>query len=343
MHADVAGINTNVDTRSAAEKIRALNHPENLERIFFGDGANVLYTTQVDSGSRISIVVPSAPYSDESLMVVAAGPASFGSETVETETVYDYPDDAQFAYWGFILDTLRALKDLPELEGGSTVIATENCMATVSNEEHRTSRSIALPHSQIFRVDHSKIQPGRSTIDHLTQEQRILSSGQAVGRFTEHLDSFLREHLPESLNPRLSPRTHEPFGYQLLLGVNKETEDVADVLFAHHFAYSRAIEGMLKKLNERSKRKIKPQPSYRLYLTYSDDDELTAIVSPQIVSHAGVVEAAGIDLDRSPTHPKGTTPDQMDSFYAGVMAEVLAKEQEVAISTMFAETYSVKR
>jgi hypothetical protein len=340
VHASFGAINTNVGVEQAAQQVHNLNSTSFLFNTFFGDNESILATNQLQSGSRITLMSPSGPYSEDSVMVIAAGPDSFEREIATTQTIYDFPEDVQVAYFSYINEGLKIHLEKNNGRGDVRAVATENCIASVSNQEHRTSRSIALPHTQIFSINYAQITPSNPTIDHLKKEQRILSNKKLASSFINGINIRLKEELAYCDLPRLATQAGLPTGYSLNLGEVTSPEKIQRVMKAHHYAFKketvmRAGE-FLPTLKPENQKRIKPFPSYRMYMTYNDQNELVSIISPQYISHAGVIEAAGVALDRSPLHPNVYSEEEIRKFkllMARKMLSELQAEKELSFAS----------
>lgn len=99
LHAEVQAINPSDSVKAAALTADRFNTPAYLDHAFFNGNSRILAKKHLDSGGAVSVMVPTGPYADESVMVIAHGPESFQCERVNAETIYDYPEDTQQAYW----------------------------------------------------------------------------------------------------------------------------------------------------------------------------------------------------------------------------------------------------
>jgi hypothetical protein len=77
---------------------------------------------------------------------------------------------------------------------------------------------------------------------------------------------------------------------------------VTQMLAEHHAAYTEISQAWFSSLKPQRQAKLIPQPSYRLYLTL-ENGKVIATISPEVISHAGVMEAAGVTLIRKQETP----------------------------------------
>jgi hypothetical protein len=307
----IGAVNSDVPREQTAERTARLNKSSFLEATFFdpNHASNLLNASSPD-GSSLSLYDQSGKYGDFGLMVIAKGPRSFDEEDAITEVIYDYPSETQDAYWQFVLGSMTALRDNSPVEG-MRVIASENCIREYSGN-HRTSRTIALPHIHVTGIVESNIQPETvfvpSLHEPLSREQRLTQ------KFGKHVADKVQRRLPDEIQEQiqLSSRDVPPYGYSFVVGGSIEEMAKNPALFArimqtHHQAYAsvaRPLEKLLrKKLPKNEGTTLIPSPSYRLYLEDSNN-RMHVTISPEFLSHAGSMEAAGVLLDRRPTYPK---------------------------------------
>ena len=60
---------------------------------------------------------------------------------------------------------------------------------------------------------------------------------------------------------------------------------------------------MLGILNDGDKKQFIPQPSYRLYIHREKSGDVSLIVSPELFSAGGAIEALGLKLERDEKYP----------------------------------------
>lgn len=307
LYASFGALNTAEPKEKVAEATARMNTPEFLEDTFFNENnPHVLSIKTLSSGGKVTVMQPSGPYSEDAVMVIARGPHSYIDGEVPTQNTYDFPFDTQVEYVRTIMDGLQALRGICETEGSKddySIFATENCMDRISDSEYRLSRSIALPHSQIIRVHHDTITPTNQTIDHLEHEKRLLKNIKRNEEFTHALVPHLKKRGGSSV-ASIAPREKIPFGYDISFNPDVTAGEVARVLLEHHGAAGLLSNKWKSGLREANQAKTKPMPSYRAYYHYTDEGSFVVSISPEIVSHAGVLEAAGIMLSRGAEHPR---------------------------------------
>lgn len=307
LHATSGAINTNEPLDKVAEATTRMNTPEFLEDKFFNElNPSILSTKTLESGGKVTVMQPSGPYSEDAVMVIARGPQSYKNGEVLTQNSYDFPFDTQVEYVRTIMSGLKALHHLCEEEGTSSeysIFGTENCMDQISDENFRLSRSIALPHSQIIRIDHKAVQPTTQRIDHLEHEQRLLRHIGKAKVFSQDFMKHMEKRAGESLR-NIQTRTTAPFGYDISFNSGVDASEVARVLAEHHSAIGILSNQWVNRLKPSNKQRTKPMPSYRAFYHYAPNKDFVVTISPEITSHAGVLEAAGIILDRSPENPQ---------------------------------------
>jgi len=117
----------------------------------------------------------------------------------------------------------------------------------------------------------------------------------------------------------LTARSRAPFGYEFDVSPAHDLQQMALVLENHHQAYTVAAEQATAFLLEEGHlflaNHLIPQPSYRLFISV-DAGQVEAVICPEFRSHAGVMEALGVRLHRSPDNLRRKTPDELDFFFA---------------------------
>lgn len=324
LHSSAPAVNTQDSVKKAAAIADAQNSRSYLEAAFFNGHARTIHHEQLSTGGQLSLIIPTGPYADISFLVAAAGPETFDKEIVDTETIYDYPPELQAAYWKMIITSLKTLRDLRGSHNDQ-VFAVENCIVTRTSDDKRTSRSIGVPHSQILLLNTEAIVPQAWEIPALSKEQRILKSPVFLSLLRTELDK-VKTDLSRSVRESLAQQYHAPFGYTFLLDQPTDFDRVAEELNTHHQAYMQAAETAVARLKPSNRDRLIPQPSYRVYLSL-DADKLKVTISPEFISHAGVMEAAGIKLERSPEHPPRVT----DTEIRAIAQQILAKLDQPAV------------
>jgi hypothetical protein len=299
-------IRNEATTAEAAAQAKKLNTYAHVAREFGEEGYNPRLLVR---NKYTRILRPAAPYTDSAILVAVVGPKfahidtskeptpQETSRTVQTHSIYTLPWDVQVAYWRDIRKSVKVLKDFIKDTGDPkeyTIFAAENNILELTNPETRTSRSIALPHTHILAINHNTIEEVE-TIDpnmqHVLEEQEILYKiGEDLG---DEVYKNLSTANKYKLNGRISGRMDMPFGYSMRFKKGLSDEDFADMMYGHNEAYTTAILEFPELLIDATI----PQPSQRIYLF---DNEV--IFVPEFISSGGVMEAAGVELDRSPNY-----------------------------------------
>lgn len=284
-------------------------------------------------------------------MVVAASPELLAAnekapdEVVRTETAFDLTPEMRVEYFKQILASIQAEEDtlLPNCDNGK-VIAYENTVPSISNEDHRLPRTIALPHMHILKggdwVNEATLPPRPHGF---SLEQRI---AQDAGLFERFRDEWFVPYvgtlpIEESEMPSLEMRSKTPYGYTIASKIDrddpleKQAQALSSLLIANHAAYSDfAAEEARRTDNIRAQRRhefmrktgtILPQlpsvtetlplqPSYRTYLYYREG-LLTATISPMFITTLGAMEGMETAVNRGLHHKKAFTDEEMASFF----------------------------
>lgn len=304
IHCEKPAINTNASPTEAARVADTYNSSEFLKRTFFGTTPDILQRFATPSSGEVTTMKPSGPYTEGAVMVIAHGPDSFNQEYVGTEQIYDYPADVQHAYWGSIL---TALKKIQAKNPRQQAIAVENCISQRTSADKRTSRSVGLPHSQTLLLNPKHITPESWNIPHLTREQKLLNRSGSMYRFMSGV-----QHAAHTMDSplQLEHRQQAPFGYEFTASEQGSIVETTLNMAVHHEAYRQASTAAIAQLSERNQKNIIPQPSYRMYMYIENDGSIRTIISPEVLSHAGVLEAMGIQLQRSVDTPRRIHPRQ---------------------------------
>lgn len=363
IHSKHKAAGASVGRKKAAELSKKLNTVEYLTDNLIS--IEYIYRKSDPLLGLVQTIFPTAPYGYGGVMVLAANPNNWidrsngrlePGKPVPTTNIYDYDFNTQEEYFRQILASLRAIKKVQFLnhELGSRVIVVENTTADVSNEEHRISRSIALPHAQVCligeRVDVSKSPPRYL---HQQIEQGFLQREEMMTRFIKDISSEMREHeLGSHLDVRFALRGATPYGYSILTGIKtdicllKNISIFQKLMNIHHQAYTRvskefiAYHNLKRDLRKRewsgergkayiSKKPLEmlliPQPSYRTYI-YEEGKNLKVTISPEFISGTAVVEAAGIFIERGPCIPAFYSIEQLAEIHnrtASIIREYL--------------------
>ena len=302
-------INSEASLGTAAKKAAEQNSSQNLRKFFDPLSCDVLDLDLTDGGVT-STYKPSGPYADISILIISAPHHSLQRKEAVTEQIYDYSFDLQENHWKRVLSTMVATANHPLIiNSDSQIYATENCIESISNQNQRNSRTISLPHAQVFALDQSVIKPDNTNFNHLTRERKWTQ------RYIADFLDQLKTHLPSI---ELSARVSNPTGYEFSFNENAygllaNISFVAQTLRDHHIAFAKVAKMWKKQIDKLDKpyfQNLIQAPSYRLYL-YDGDKGLEVTISPEFISHAGVLEAAGLHLHRASFHPKRYPNDRV--------------------------------
>lgn len=321
LHSSTTSVNPGADIKTAHEIAAVQNTASYLRESFFSTTPNHITNTELPSGGRVAVLFPTGPYADVSVLVIAAGPESLNQDLKQTEFIYDYPDDTQTEYWKStlaILETLEQSAD-PEKE---VVLAVENSVAERTNPQQRTSRSISLPHTQVLRIQPDQIEKIDWHFQHLDREQKVLRFS-AVTRLIKQKVSELSEPSLQEVFETITQQQKAPFGYSFVVPGSYDAAQFSQVMKAHHLAYSAAASDALTSLKPENQAAIIAQPSYRVYIS-REENQYQVTISPEFLSHAGVMEALGILLDRSSAHPQRVLPETFASIRASISSALKA-------------------
>lgn len=321
-------INTNESSVIAAKRADLFNTPENLASFFDAQNKNVLFVTPLLDGYVVSEVIPTAPYTEEGVMVCAGNPEELRSN-VNTQSIYDLPKKVQEEYWRTVLANLVVFGEDSD-RARFRILATENTTPRTSRK-HRTSRTLDIPHVQINRFDRKNADQGGNIVESLLLEQKILQDERRVYNFAENVCKDL------DLSPKA--RQIEPYGYVLELPIDEITaipkvSDFQRVMELHHEAYTREAKQLVRQLRDVNQKRIIPQPSYRTYIFF-DEGKLKIIISPEFISHAGVTEAAGLETVRTSEATPQFSEEKLLKFKqkkAARVKEILDSDGNVARS-----------
>lgn len=321
MHATV-GVNTSVEQNDAAERVRRQNTKDYILGNFFHLlDESVLHVHKFLSGDQLSLYLPKGPYAERSLGIMALSGAKLREaenrpdQTVETHFVYDLDHQTQLQYWNYVLrglsamDIVRSRMDHP---GELNPIYTENSACTVTNNQYRVGRTISAPHGQIILSDSTHV-------DSLTAEEEISFLRPLEEERVEWMQSELVDLALHNLHKKITKATHTSFdfdlvktrapaGYEIQLTGAIGPECMTDFMRLHHAAYKRGAQVVHRILSSELPyevfHRLKPQPSYSLYITKLDDRKGFSItVSPALYGPWGVLEKTGQLLNRGTNNP----------------------------------------
>ncbi len=301
-------IRNNATPEEAAAQAAKINSAGHIAREFGEEGYNPRLRVR-NLYSRI--VQPAAPYTDSALLVAAVGPKFAHIDTskpstekelnkmVQTHSVYTLPRDVQIEYWRDIRKTKNIVKKFIEETAKPedyVIFAAENNILERTNPKRRTSRSIALPHTHILAINTNDIVGlEEDTIDfnmrHVLEEQEALAQvGEVLGN---KVYNSLTGADKDKIIGRFSGRMAMPYGYSIRFNPNISDGDFTDLMYGHNEAYTKTLLESPELLAGATI----PQPSQRIYIL---DNQV--IIVPEFTSSGGVLEAAGVQLDRSPNH-----------------------------------------
>jgi hypothetical protein len=345
VHAEMSSpTNATWGKNEAAVAIAALNTPEYLRTLLKRE---VLYRQAVEHKGVSQVVVPKSPYGYGSVMVLAGDYRLFDQASdaelvtaegvVPTKTIFDFDPELQKEYFRQILATMHAMDQfsLPgeqKHQGMPSVIATENSIYTVSNFIHRTSRSIALPHAHVFRASGWIATDEEPELpEGLRLEQMITRPSRYLGDFVQKLSSRMSEELGDlGEHIHVLQRGVEPYGHAITTPIraswslDEQAGALTRIMASHQVAYAELAHSKVAhaKLKDRSRARIIPQPSMRSYLYFDQGGFLTGVVSPVVVSGAGVLEAAGVHVHRDPAHENPYKNNEIERFREKVVSDM---------------------
>lgn len=350
------GNDTALDISEAAAVTRAANEAWILRRNFI-DGITPVHRSFFPGKGMVEIMVPSSPYAYGGVMVASvhnslltAEAADLQNLTVPTETAFDLDPDLRNEYYRQILAGIQAEEDIPLPRGDTDgkVIAYENTVVSISNEQHRLPRSIVLPHMHIIKggdwVNSSDKPPRPHGFD---LEQRLSQNADLFARFRDQwfMPALERSRVPDAL-PALSLelRKTTPYGYTIATGIRRneplsqQARKLADLLCVNHEINTAFTEREIELVDESRARRRKEfaqnngmllpklpsvkraaplQPAYRTYLYYREG-ELAVTVSPIFLTALGAMEGMETAVSRGLQHGKIFTDDELAHFFEGL-------------------------
>jgi hypothetical protein len=342
-------INTEATPAEAAAKTNRMNTYGYLRTEFFDPKnrqGNIMLVSSLPSGARAVLVDPSAPYMPGSKMVVATHPDLFihanqGEKArdyeliVPEDTIYGLPKDAQTEYWRMIIQSLRGLQKFtdnnpnPELV---RVFASENCMPRTSAHT-RTSRSINLPHAQLHRADTSLITPYSKNDmaklpDYFKEEKLLQTVSKSLADVAyENLDDRTKAKLVDisdehPTNTKLRQRTDRPYGYTFTVDRSVSIEEFTGVMRDLHRTYREAAKHILSGAIDFDQDNAISQPAYKLLLYLEQNGAISGIISPAVFAPTGVLETAGVKLNRHVDNPNPVSQTKLDEIRTEVAKAV---------------------
>jgi hypothetical protein len=348
------GNDTLLNKAEAAALTRAANAAPVLRRNFI-DGITPVFRNNLPGKGMVEIMVPSSPYAYGGVMVVSAGEKLLTTEhadltdlEVSTETAFDLEPELRQEYYRQILASIQAEEDvaLPRRDMDGRVIAYENTVLSISNEQHRLPRTIVLPHMHIIKSGdwiNGKVLPPRPLGFEL--EQRLSRSSDLFTRFKDQwfTPAMQQSDTLDTMSalPSLELRDATPFGYTMATKIAREepldqqAQRLSDLLCTHHQVITEFAESEVQRVDEsRAKRRkafmqnsgmilpklpsiknmIPLQPSYRTYLYYRDG-ELTVTISPLLLTTLGAMEGMETAVNRGLQHEKIFTDNELTDFF----------------------------
>lgn len=329
---DVFAENRTIDTATAAEYTRRVNQPDELRHRFLEIPTLVQRT--FPTGDIVETHVPAGSYSQGALQVIAIrGEVTQGipveqiNGRVPTRSIYEFPVAAQQEYFHQILGSMLSIS---ERYGEYTyepykVLFTENAAQTVSDEHHRVARTIAEPHAQIW-IANGKTEPfDQQKVPRLLRQERRL-----VSFLTDAIESGLTK-LSNDLSsngaeiPDFMVRSAPPYGYVMETRINRDqpvrhqANLLSTLMVAHHNRYKTEATRLTEYLTTRERghlaNKLLPQPSYKVFGTYSIDGNLEISIAPTVIAGTGVVEVLDRQIYRSPENDPYFQSDDAEALY----------------------------
>lgn len=320
VHSDGTGVISTVsyDNTYAKRIVREINtHHYQQETFYSPQHPDHLYSHEFPDNSMVVLYNQSAKYSEISALVIAKGPETFSqkdNELVPVEYIYNFPKEVQQTYWQFLLGGMRSFQKSTQHIDGMRIFIGENNISTYSSADNRTSRSIGNPHAHIvgFIKDHVEQKNVKTSeiVQYLKDEQKF------TRKLSTHIARRVENRLVKQRIPQLhfTPQEQPPYGYSFSIpysidDIITNPQAFSELMIAHHEAYTAISQQMEKvfapKVFTAGYKQFIPQPSYRLYLEEMDK-QLYAAISPEYLSHAGIIEAASYSLilDRDPSNPK---------------------------------------
>jgi hypothetical protein len=302
LHMRGSGTNTADGTRLVADRNHALNTADKLKFILI-DQATIGYWSlpTAEGGYRYSVIRPTAPYAPHGLMLAVFPENSYQQIGEKTQFVYDYPEAVQQQYWQMILSGLAAYSKCQE----HSPLYVEN--VTLTSNDHRTSRTLNPVHGQFVALDESLLGATTGEIDHLIWESQITAA--LIQRVRSPIEKILDE-MPSLAAFGITAQffsTPAGYGFSFPLEEKSVAEQMQLVMAEHWQAYAtycqRERDTVARRAQHRVDEPTKPKttipgPSYRQYV-WVGDGCVQVVISPEYCSHAGVLEAMGVQLHRS--------------------------------------------
>lgn len=296
---------------------------------------------ELPSDTIVETIDPTGPYSAGAGMTIALSSEVVQNkrfDTVDGEpptlTIYDFPEDAKVEYFTQIVGAMDALESeyTPFAKGKFRVVATENAAIKVSDNEHRTARTIKMPHTQEWtaREDLESYEPEK--IDSLHRKEKTVM-GLINNRIEDGLENLFQDTKDHA--NRFTPhiRRAAPYGYILETDISRDMSvkdrgaALSKLMTAHHERYTLESAILAKELEDSHKylhSRLIPQPSYKLFYVYNERGMLEISVSPTFFASTGVVEVLNREIDRNPNNPPFFESDAAEAEYYKRVSNKLA-------------------
>lgn len=273
---------------------------------------------------------------DDSMRAAALTP-----DQVSGRFIFEMSSEAQYKYWQVALAELVALEKLPEPQEENPIydkpsryhnVIMENTTpisyidARYKNAEGNspeTSRTIYLPHLHVIKVDENWMKLKEWEMPHLDNEQAFverLTTSRVGHEFLRTLSDDINRSTQDTPYAELiqmasiKAEPKRPNGYSVLFdsitpdNVLEHIDVLTHFMKSHFEAYRNSAaltQKQLRWVGQNNDITLIPQPSFRDYMYFQELDGkkvLTIRFSPEIFSHGGVMEAAGIKMDRGPQY-----------------------------------------
>jgi len=328
--------NQRITSEAAAKYTLDANKPEAL-KVSFVDAPS-LKKCELELGYQVTTHIPTGKYSPVSIQITAVRkevaqelPIELIDGRVPVRLIYDFPDAVQFQYFYQTMAGYHAVQQAfsEYTKENFQVLFTENAAFTVSNERYRVARTIAEPHIQVWVVRGESLAFNPANIPRLLKfERKIITQLKAeIGSGMTALINDLNPLISDSFSfdIRLAP----PYGYVVHTPIHTEmplaqqAKLLNTVMKAHHFRYetesTRIINRLISLGGTRFLDILLPQPSYKVYGTFSHTGLLELSFAPSLFASAGVVEGLDRQIFRSPENiPLFSTPEAELDYYESV-------------------------
>ncbi|MBP7774246.1 hypothetical protein KA078_00480 [Candidatus Woesebacteria bacterium] len=328
--------NRSITLAMAAEYTLEANQPEKLKASFVD--APTLKKIELECHDCVITHIPTGKYSPVSIQIIAVReevarglPIELVDGRVPVRSIYDFPDVVQFQYFYQTVAGYHAVRQAFAecTEEKFQVLFTENAAFTVSNEQYRVARTIAEPHIQIWVVRGESLAFDPAKIPRLLKfERRIITQLKAeIGAGMTALMNDINQLIGDAFS--FDIRTAPPYGYVVHTPIHaqmplaQQAELLNTVMKAHHLRYvaesTRIINKLIDSGGSRFLDILLPQPSYKVYGTFSDTGMLELSFAPSLFASAGVVEGLDRQIYRSPDNiPLFPNPEAELAYYESV-------------------------